>query len=81
MEKKEEVRICPHCKKPLEKWLAPPETGWGYLYVCFNSECPFYRNSKYNIINKGVQNNLGCRYAEDPANNYHPINLLAYCPF
>ncbi len=81
MEEEKKIRRCPHCNQPLERWLAPPETGWGYLMVCFNNECSFYINSKHNIVNKGAAKNLGCRYAEDPANNYHPINLLAYVPF
>jgi hypothetical protein len=34
------------------------------------------------IENKGEERSkIGCRYAEDPSNNYQPINLLAYCPF
>jgi hypothetical protein len=63
-------------------WVAPPETMWGEIYVCFNNKCPFYRTSPDLIENKGGGNRLlGCRYAEDPANGYKSFNLLAICPF
>jgi len=77
-----EIRYCPHCKMELTHWEAPPDTGWGTLLVCFNNECSFYRNSVDDIENKGDERSrIGCRYAEDPANNYQAFNLLAYCPF
>ncbi|GAB6162007.1 hypothetical protein JCM12298_11660 [Desulfothermus naphthae] len=77
-----EKRYCPYCHQEMEYWLAPPETGWGYIYVCFNNQCTFYRNSSDNILNKGEdQRHFAARYGEDPANNFHPINILAYNPF
>jgi hypothetical protein len=44
--------ICPHCNKKLSKWAAPnfnfsDGLGWctPFLYVCFNDDCTFYKNS------------------------------------
>lgn len=77
-----DTRFCPHCAKEMEYWLAPSETCWGRIWVCFNNECSFYLNSAQDVQNKGEANRgLGCRYAEDPANNNHPVNMLAVCPF
>jgi hypothetical protein len=76
-----QTRYCPYCKQPLEKWLAPPDTGWGEILVCFNNNCEFYTGSKDDILYKGEdQRHLGCRYAEDPSNNFESFNLLAICP-
>ncbi len=77
-----EQRYCPYCQQPLEEWEAPQDTGWGILLVCNNNKCPFFRDSANDIENKGDANRfMGCRYAEDPANNYNSVNLLAVCPF
>ncbi|MFW6054481.1 MAG: hypothetical protein ACOC9D_01145 [Thermodesulfobacteriota bacterium] len=76
-----EKMTCPHCQNELTKWIAPPDSGWGEILVCFNDECPFYLGSADNIINKGEdQRSLGCRYAVDPANKYEPFSMLAVCP-
>ncbi len=78
----EQHRTCPHCQQELTKWLAPPETMWGEILVCFNNECPFFMNSSDEIENKGEANRaMGCRYAEDPGNGYQSFNLLAVCPY
>ncbi|UCG09491.1 MAG: zinc ribbon domain-containing protein [Desulfobacterales bacterium] len=41
---------CPHCDQEMSIWEVPPFTfsdglGWGvpYLYLCFNDDCPLYR--------------------------------------
>jgi len=41
---------CPHCNQEMSIWEVPPFNfsdglGWGvpYLYLCFNDECPLYR--------------------------------------
>ena len=70
---------CPHCNKPLEPWVAPPDTGWSVILVCNNNQCPHYVNSDKDIINKRDDSNLGCRYAENPENGYKPFNLIALC--
>lgn len=74
-----EDRVCPHCNTPMEAWLAPPDSGWGVIVVCNNNECPHYKGSDSDIINKRDDSRLGCRYAENPENGYSPINLLAVC--
>ena len=73
-----EERTCPHCGSKLEIWTAPPETGWDEILVCNNNECTYYRNSKCDILYKDEDQNLGCRYAENPDNGFKPFNLLAW---
>jgi len=73
-----EERFCPHCGAKLEPWIGPPESGWGEILVCNSLECPFFRNSNRDIVNKDEDNHLGCRYAEDPDNGYASFNLLAW---
>ncbi len=41
---------CPHCSQEMTLWEVPPITfsdglGWGtpFLYVCFNDDCPLYK--------------------------------------
>ncbi len=72
-----EDRICPHCQKPLEPWVAPPGSGWGIIMVCNNNKCPHYEGSDQDILNKRDDSGLGCRYAENPDNGYKPFNLLS----
>ncbi|OEU65911.1 MAG: hypothetical protein BA863_03225 [Desulfovibrio sp. S3730MH75] len=74
-----EERYCPHCKEELSPWIAPPESGWSVLMVCNNNDCSFYNGSDADIINKRDDSCLGCRYAENPDNNYSSFNLLAWC--
>ena len=74
-----EDKICPHCQKPLEPWLGPPDSGWGVILVCYNNECPHYAGSNNDIAGKRDDSKLGCRYAENPENGYKPFNLLAVC--
>jgi len=72
---------CPHCGEELQTWVAPPDSGWGEILVCFNNKCPHFVGSATDIENKGSDNrSMGCRYALDPANKYRPFNLLAVCP-
>ncbi len=47
---------CPHCGNEMSIWEVPPMTfsdglGWGspYLFVCFNDECPPYKQGWKNI--------------------------------
>jgi len=44
--------ICPHCNKKMNKWQVPPFNfsdglGWctDHLYICFNDDCMFFKNS------------------------------------
>lgn len=73
-----EERFCPHCAVKLESWIGPPESGWGEILVCNNNECTFYLGSQTSINHKDEDNNLGCRYAEDPDNGYTSFNLLSW---
>ena len=43
--------FCPHCKQEMSIWEVPPFNfsdglGWGepFLFLCFNDDCPLYRN-------------------------------------
>jgi len=53
----------------------------GEILVCNSAECPFFRSSNKDIVNKDEDNSLGCRYAEDPDNGYKSFNLLAWYKF
>lgn len=75
-----EKRLCPHCGQPLEIWIGPPESGWGELLVCNNNGCCYYTGSQTDIRYKDEDNHLGCRYAENPDNDYKPFALLAWMP-
>ena len=48
----EEKAVCPHCGHKLNKWSTPTFNfadglGWcsTFLYICFNDECTFFKNS------------------------------------
>ncbi|QGY40791.1 hypothetical protein GM415_11870 [Pseudodesulfovibrio cashew] len=75
-----EDRNCPHCGKPMEPWLPPPETGWDVILICNSNSCPFYLGSEEDIAHKRPGSHLGCRYALNPQNGYKPVNVLAVCP-
>ncbi len=42
----DKLEYCPHCSGELVKWSTPEATTWGgnLQLVCFNDECPYYRN-------------------------------------
>lgn len=47
---------CPHCGVEMSLWEVPPITysdglGWGtpYLYLCFNDDCPLFKQGWENI--------------------------------
>jgi tRNA(Ile2) C34 agmatinyltransferase TiaS len=53
---REEKPRCPHCEQQMSIWEVPPINysdglGWGapYLFVCFNDECPLYKEGWQNI--------------------------------
>lgn len=68
---------CPHCEKTMTLWEVPPINfsdglGWGtpYLFICFNDECPSYKQgwdhlgktmeapASYRCINEPGQKNF-----------------------
>ncbi|MBW2367338.1 MAG: zinc ribbon domain-containing protein [Deltaproteobacteria bacterium] len=75
----QEKPSCPHCNIEMNLWDVPPVTvgdglGWGepYLYICFNDECPMYkegwnnmrenygRNSSYRCMRYPGQDSYEC---------------------
>jgi hypothetical protein len=53
----EERPKCPHCQTDMQLWEVPPVDfsdglGWGvpYLYVCFNDECPLFKQGWDDIM-------------------------------
>ncbi|MCP4116534.1 MAG: zinc ribbon domain-containing protein [Desulfobacteraceae bacterium] len=51
-----EKPVCPHCKKEMSLWEVPDIAvgdglGWGtpYLFVCFNDECPSFKQGWDNL--------------------------------
>ena len=36
---------CPHCGVEMKKWRSPANSTWGasFHWVCFNDDCPLYR--------------------------------------
>jgi Zn finger protein HypA/HybF involved in hydrogenase expression len=64
--------ICPHCNQKLNKWSTPSFNfsdglGWctPFLYVCFNDECRFFRNS-WKQMNEVYGQEMGYRYMLHP---------------
>jgi predicted RNA-binding Zn-ribbon protein involved in translation (DUF1610 family) len=54
--------VCPHCGEVMNLWEVPPINfsdglGWGtpYLYVCFNDECPTYKQGWDNLMENYAQ--------------------------
>lgn len=54
---------CPHCGQEMDLWEVPPVNfsdglGWGtpYLYVCFNDECPLFKQGWDNLWENYSQN-------------------------
>ena len=69
MPKTAEITTCPHCLKQMKKWQPPDGSTWGdgFQYVCFNDECPYFRNGwKWMLDKYNVKSSYRHRY--DPAN-------------
>lgn len=55
--------VCPHCHKEMSLWEVPPISfsdglGWGvpFLYVCFNDECPVFKQGWDDLMDQVGQN-------------------------
>jgi predicted RNA-binding Zn-ribbon protein involved in translation (DUF1610 family) len=68
----EKSTTCPHCGQKLNKWSTPSFNfsdglGWctPFLYVCFNDECSFFRNSWKQMLDVYGQE-MGYRFMLHP---------------
>lgn len=68
----EKKTVCPHCGQKLNKWSTPTFNfsdglGWctPFLYVCFNDECRFFRNS-WKQMSEVYGQEMGYRYMLHP---------------
>jgi predicted RNA-binding Zn-ribbon protein involved in translation (DUF1610 family) len=68
----EKKTVCPHCGQKLNKWSTPSFNfsdglGWctPFLYVCFNDECKFFRNS-WKQMSEVYGQEMGYRYMIHP---------------
>ena len=68
----EKKTVCPHCGQKLNKWSTPSFNfadglGWctPFLYVCFNDECRFFRNS-WKQMSEVYGQEMGYRYMIHP---------------
>jgi predicted RNA-binding Zn-ribbon protein involved in translation (DUF1610 family) len=68
----EKKTTCPHCGQKLNKWSTPSFNfsdglGWctPFLYVCFNDECSFFRNS-WKQMNEVYGQEMGYRFMLHP---------------
>ena len=59
---------CRHCAAPLKKWLVPDGSSWSeeFFYVCFNDECPYYRDGWAWMLDQFGQH-ASYRYAVNPS--------------
>jgi hypothetical protein len=72
---------CPHCGVEMTLWEVPPVTfsdglGWGtpYLYICFNDECPQYKQGWDHLQENYAQK------ASYRCMNYPGTNQFEYMP-
>lgn len=60
--------VCPHCNREMELWEVPPVAfsdglGWGvpFLYVCFNNDCPLFKQGWDDIMEQvGQKSSFRC---------------------
>lgn len=73
---------CPHCEKAMTLWEVPPINfsdglGWGtpYLFICFNDECPSYRQG-WDHLEKTMETPASYRCINEPGQKnfeYMPV--------
>ena len=58
---------CAHCGSHLLKWLVPEGSSWscGYLWVCFNDDCSYFREG-WTWMREQYSQNVSYRYAQHP---------------
>ena len=63
----EQRETCPHCDKKLLKWSNPEGTTWGegFQLVCFNDECPYFKNG-WKHMRDNFNTNVSYRYCFNP---------------
>ncbi len=77
-----EKPVCPHCSQEMTLWEVPQITfgdglGWGtpYLYVCFNDNCPSYRQG-WDHIQETMEYEASYRCIQEPGKDnfeYMPV--------
>jgi len=67
MNNENNIEKCPHCGQKLVKWLASPESSWGFVpqLVCFNNECPYYVKG-WDWMRTQFQQKVSYRYRYNP---------------
>ncbi len=70
VKKDQERPTCPHCGKPMNKWV-PPDTSslsWGtpFIYICFNDDCPYFVKS-WDWMRIHYNRSVAYRHAYNPA--------------
>jgi len=59
---------CPHCRRPLQPFTLPDNTGWqtDFHVACFNDDCSYYRKGwEWMEQRYGVKSSY--RFRMDPA--------------
>jgi hypothetical protein len=59
--------VCAHCGTPLSKWRVPEDADWQeeFFYVCFNDDCPYYRDG-WKWMKEQYNQNVSYRFAISP---------------
>jgi hypothetical protein len=73
---------CPHCGQEMTLWEVPPfnfadGAGWGtpFLFLCFNDECPSYRNG-WNHIGENYAHKASYRCMNYPGTDQFEYMLF-----
>jgi hypothetical protein len=71
---------CAHCGCELQAFELPEAGGWAerYHYVCFNDDCPYYRNG-WDWMMSQYSRKASYRYQIDPVSG-HESPLAVWSP-